>query len=75
MPDSTGTATLVPRLKTRYNDEIAAALKDQLGIENLVVTLLGLLGDIGATGAPRFPSVSVVPLALYRVVPGAEART
>ena len=48
---------------------------DQLGIENLVVTLLGLLGDIGATGAPRFPSVSVVPLALYRVVPGAEART
>jgi len=33
---TTATTTAVPRLKTRYNDEIRAALKDELGLENIM---------------------------------------
>ena len=33
---TTATTTAVPRLKTRYNDEIRAALKDELGLANIM---------------------------------------
>jgi hypothetical protein len=50
-------------------DVMTGVSLDQLGIENLAVGLLGVLSQIGATGAPAFPTISVVPLALYRVLP------
>ncbi len=37
MSDTTATATVaVPRLKQRYNDEVRAALKDELGLDNIM---------------------------------------
>ena len=39
MSDATATATAtvaVPRLKQRYNDEVRAALKDELGLDNIM---------------------------------------
>ena len=37
MSDTTATATVaVPRLKQRYNDEVRATLKDELGLDNIM---------------------------------------
>ena len=33
---STATATDIPRLKARYNDEIKAKLQEELGIQNVM---------------------------------------
>ena len=72
MPDSTGTATLVPRLKTRYNDEIAAKIKDELGIENVmdVPRLEKIVINMGVGRAAGQPSLIEAAVSDLTVISG-----
>ena len=55
----TATATPVPRLKARYDDEIRAALKDQLGLANVmqVPRLEKIVINMGVGAAVGQPSL------------------
>ena len=73
MPESTGTATeLVPRLKTRYKDEIAAQIKDDLGIENVmdVPRLEKIVINMGVGRAAGQPSLIEAAVADLTVISG-----
>ena len=58
MSDTT-TAPAIPRLKTRYNDEICGALKDQLDLPNImqVPRLEKIVVNMGVGGAVAQPSL------------------
>ena len=58
MSDTT-TAPAIPRLKTRYNDEIRGALKDQLDLPNImqVPRLEKIVVNMGVGGAVAQPSL------------------
>lgn len=73
MPESTATATaLVPRLKTRYNDEIAAQIKDELGIENVmdVPRLEKIVINMGVGRAAGQPSLIEAAVSDLTVISG-----
>ena len=55
----TATTTPVPRLKTKYDDEIRAALKDQLGLDNVmqVPRLEKIVINMGVGAAVGQPSL------------------
>ena len=59
MSDTTTTATPVPRLKARYDDEIRAALKEQLGVANVmqVPRLEKIVINMGVGAAVGQPSL------------------
>ncbi len=59
MSDTTTTATPVPRLKARYDDEIRAALKEQLGLANImqVPRLEKIVINMGVGAAVGQPSL------------------
>lgn len=43
---------------------------DRAGMESMVLSLLGLMERMGVMDGPRWPTVSVTPLAVYRTIPG-----
>ena len=55
----TATATYVPRLKVRYNDEVKSALMEQLGIKNVmeVPTFEKIVINMGVGRATQQPSL------------------
>ncbi len=59
MTDTTAPAVTVPRLKTKYNDEIKSALKEQLGIQNVmdVPTVDKIVINMGVGRAAGQPSL------------------
>ena len=59
MSDTTTTATPVPRLRARYDDEIRAALKEQLGLANImqVPRLEKIVINMGVGAAVGQPSL------------------
>ena len=59
MSDTATTATPVPRLKARYDDEIRAALKEQLGLANVmqVPRLEKIVINMGVGAAVGQPSL------------------
>ena len=46
---------------------------DRAVMENLAVGLLGEMERIGVVEGPRWPTISVTPLAVYRTIPGGRA--
>jgi len=58
-PDGTSRATTVPRLKTKYTDEIKANLQEQLGLGNVmqVPTLTKIVINMGVGRATQQPSL------------------
>jgi hypothetical protein len=45
------------------------------GFERAAVGLLGSMEALGLAEGPRWPTISAVPLAIYRVVPGSDKRS
>ena len=62
----------IPRLKVRYNDEIAAALKEGLGIENVmdVPRLEKIVINMGVGRAAGQPSLIEAAVADLTVISG-----
>ena len=71
MSDTT-TAPAIPRLKTRYNDEIRGALKDQLDLPNImqVPRLEKIVVNMGVGGAVAQPSLLEGAVADLTVITG-----
>jgi large subunit ribosomal protein L5 len=69
---ATATATAVPRLKARYNDEIKAALQQQLGIGNVmqVPTIEKIVINTGVGRATQQPSLLESAVADLTVISG-----
>ena len=59
MADSTTDVAEVPRLKTRYNEQVAAQLKEELGIENVmqIPKLDKIVINMGVGRATQQPSL------------------
>ena len=45
---------------------------DRAAFENLAAQLMVSLEDVGVTGGPRWPTITITPLAVYRRAPGAR---
>lgn len=43
---------------------------DRATMERMVLSLLGMMEEMGVVEGPRWPTVSVTPLAVYRTIPG-----
>ena len=72
MADVMTDAATLPRLKARYNDEIAAALKSELGIENVmeVPKLEKIVINMGVGRAAGQPSLIEAAVADLTVIAG-----
>jgi stalled ribosome alternative rescue factor ArfA len=51
-------------------EDAAAGGIDRAGMESMVLSLLGLMENMGVMEGPRWPTISVTPLAIYRTIPG-----
>ncbi|MEM1331981.1 MAG: 50S ribosomal protein L5 [Actinomycetota bacterium] len=72
MTDTATTNVTIPRLKARYNDEIAAMLKEQLGIENVmqIPRLEKIVINMGVGRAAGQPSLMEGAVADLTVISG-----
>ena len=43
---------------------------DRSAVESLALDTLAELDDMGISEGPRWPAISVVPLGIYRTIPG-----
>jgi hypothetical protein len=50
-------------------DEASDEVPDRAEFENLGIDLMKTLAEAGVIGAPRFPGITMTPIAIYRAVP------
>lgn len=53
----------------RDDDATASEIINRAQLEGMAVDLLGMMEEIGVVEGPRWPTVSVTPLAVYRNIP------